>query len=125
MIVVAIVALLAAVALPSYQSYMLKSRRADAWSLLQSGQLAQERHRLTNTTYASASTALTGLCPTSGACTSEHYQLAVSGADATSFTLTATPRTGSPQTKDTACASIVLSLAAGVLSRTQPACWSN
>lgn len=43
MIVVAVVALLAAVALPSYQSYIRKSRRADAFIALSNVQMAQER----------------------------------------------------------------------------------
>jgi type IV pilus assembly protein PilE len=125
-IVVAIIGLLAAVALPSYNSYILKSRRGDAWSLLQRVQLAQERYRVANPTYASASTALSGVCPTSGACTGDHYQVAISGVSATGYTLTATPMSTSPQVKDTACASIVLSQAAASgLTRSPNACWKK
>lgn len=102
MIGVAIVAILAAVALPSYQSYVLTSRRADALSLLQNVQLAQEKHRLSNTTYA-------GSCPVAGvSCTSQHYSVAISNASATGYTLRATPLSSSPQSKDTACSWIEL-----------------
>jgi type IV pilus assembly protein PilE len=118
MIVVAVVAILAAVALPSYQSYVLKSRRADAWSLIQSVQLAQERHRLSNPTYAED-------CPAGVTCTSEHYAVEVSAASATGFTLTATPLDGSPQVRD-ACTSIALvQSAAGGISRTPANCWGQ
>jgi type IV pilus assembly protein PilE len=101
MIAVAIVAILAAVALPSYQSYVLKSRRADALSLLQSVQLAQEKHRLSNPTYSAN-------CPAGVSCTSQHYSVAISNASATGYTLRATPLSGSPQSKDTTCSWIEL-----------------
>ena len=51
MIVVAVVALLAAVALPSSQSYIRKSRRADAFIALSNVQMAQERWRASHLTY--------------------------------------------------------------------------
>lgn len=102
MIGVAIVAILAAVALPSYQSYVLKSRRADALALLQSVQLAQEKHRLSNPTYSAN-------CPAGVSCTSQHYQVQLPiPATATGFTLRVTPLSGSPQSKDTACSWIEL-----------------
>lgn len=121
MIGVAIVALLAAIALPSYQAYVLKSRRADALSLLQNVQLAQEKHRLSNTTYSAN-------CPAGVSCTSQHYSVAITGADATGFTLTATPLSGSPQSNDSKCAQIVLKQTAanGVeKSGTSDECWRS
>jgi type IV pilus assembly protein PilE len=122
MIGVAIVAILAAVALPSYQSYVLKSRRADAMSLLQNVQFAQEKHRLSNPQYA-------GTCPVAGvSCTSQHYSVAITGANATGFTLTATPLSGSPQSKDSKCAQMVLKQTAanGVeRSGTSDDCWRS
>ena len=51
MIVVAVIAVLGAIALPSYQDYVRKGRRADARSLLQGMSLAQEKWRLGHTTY--------------------------------------------------------------------------
>lgn len=126
MIVVAIVGLLAMVALPSYNSYVRKARRADAWTLLQNAHLAQERYRVGNATYASAVTALAGACPASGACAGDHYQLAISGVSATGYTLTATPLPASPQAGDTACSSVVLAQSAAVgLARTPTGCWKK
>jgi type IV pilus assembly protein PilE len=126
MIVVAIVGLLAAVALPSYNSYILKSRRGDAWTLLQRVQLAQERYRVGNPQYASATTLLAGVCPNSGACVGDHYQLAISGVSATGYTLTATPLSTSPQVKDTACGSIQMAqTAASGVARSPDECWKK
>lgn len=53
MIVVAIVGVLAAIALPSYQEYAKQARRADAKSGILALQLAQEKHRANCPTYAS------------------------------------------------------------------------
>jgi type IV pilus assembly protein PilE len=126
MIVVAIVAILAAVAIPSYQNYVRKGNRADGRALLQAANLAQEKHRLGNAAYASATTALSGVCPTSGTCTSgqNHYSLAISGASATGYTLTANA-TSSMQLGDSGCTAIVLTVAGTTMSYTPSACWSK
>jgi type IV pilus assembly protein PilE len=126
MIVVAIAAILAAVAIPSYQDYVRKGNRADGRALLQAANLAQEKVRLGSTSYASAVTALTGACPTSGTCASSqgHYSLAVSNASATGYTLTANA-TSSMQLGDTACTAIVLTVAGTTMSHTPSACWSK
>jgi len=51
MIVVAIVGILAAIALPSYQDYVKRAHRADAKAALLSIQLSQEKYRANNPTY--------------------------------------------------------------------------
>lgn len=56
MIVVAIVAILAAVALPSYRDYILRGQLVDATSLLAAGRANMERYFQDNRTYASAGT---------------------------------------------------------------------
>lgn len=53
MIVVAIVAILAAVALPSYQNMILKGNRIDAKDALTAVQFAQEKYRTNNINYTS------------------------------------------------------------------------
>ena len=53
MIAVAIVAIIAAVALPSYQEQVRKSRRSDAKIGLEKAAALQEQHRFTNNTYSS------------------------------------------------------------------------
>ena len=55
MIVIAIVAILAAVAVPSYQSSVRKTNRQDAREALLQFASAQEKYRLANSKYATAS----------------------------------------------------------------------
>ncbi|MBF0265789.1 MAG: type IV pilin protein [Gammaproteobacteria bacterium] len=51
MIVVAIIGILAAVAVPSYQEYIKKAKRADAKVALMDLQIQQEKYRANNPTY--------------------------------------------------------------------------
>jgi type IV pilus assembly protein PilE len=83
MIVVAIVGILAAVAYPSYQDSVRKSRRADGkTALLQSVQLAERRFTQTNSYMGAA---------VKSPSDEGHYTLAFTELTATAFTITATP----------------------------------
>ena len=126
MVTVAIVAVLAAVAMPSYRDYVRRGNRVDATAMLQAASLAQERFRLGNAAYATATTQLNPPCPTSGNCSSGrgHYTLAVSGTSGTGFTLTANA-VSSSQLGDTGCTAIVLTVAGGTTSRTPATCWGR
>jgi type IV pilus assembly protein PilE len=127
MIFVAIFAVLAAIAVPSYNSYVKKSRRADARSLLQAAAIAQEKFRLSNATFASATTSLAPPCPTSGACPSEqgHYVLATPTAvTGSTYTLTANASSAS-QLADAGCTAIVYSVVGTTISYTPAACWGK
>ena len=86
MIVVAIIGVMSAIAFPSYNSYMNKSRRADAKVSLTKIADRQERYYLQNDTYT------TDLALLKVSATSEegYYTLAVGKADATGFEVTAT-----------------------------------
>ena len=110
MIVVAVIAVLGAIALPSYQDYVRKGRRADGRALLQAASLAQEKHRLGNVTFANLAT----LCPALAPCNSEqaNYSLAVTVTSPTAYTLTANA-TSSSQLGDTGCTAITLTVAGG------------
>lgn len=110
MVAVIVMAILAAVALPTYQQYVLRSRRADATSALSNVQQAQERYRANQQSYASA---LSTLGFASDASPQGHYTLAISAAAATGYTLTATARSTSPQSRDTDCARFQLQMSAG------------
>jgi type IV pilus assembly protein PilE len=126
MIVVAIVAIIAAVALPSYFGSVRKSRRADAITALNQIAQAQERWRANNASYTTVLTnaGLNVPNPSSG-----YYTLAVSSVSGTGYTATATA--AGAQLKDTTCTSMTLTMAAGTFSYTAvPAanankCWNR
>lgn len=135
MIVVVIVGIIASIALPSYQSSIRKSRRSDAHALLQAAQLAQEKFRLNNTSYAVTAdfgnAAFTGVCVTvGGQCRSQggYYALTSTiGAGALAgvqYTLTATPI--GTQASDTTCSTItIVQNAGGVTNGPTTTCWSK
>jgi type IV pilus assembly protein PilE len=124
MVVVAIVAIITAIALPSYQQSVRKSRRADAVLALQQIQMAQERLRAECTSYAGT---LTGAraCGTLGypknTSPDDLYDLSLVTATATAFTVTATAR--GTQTSDTGCTELTLSVVGLTLTRTPAECW--
>lgn len=108
LVAIVIVAILAAIALPTFTESVRKGRRADAVALLTGLQLAQERFRANNPAYATALTQLPG-APVS----TEHYQAAIVSADASGYTLKATARSGSPQNDDAACKQMSLQMTTG------------
>jgi len=132
MIVVAVVGLLAAVALPSYFGSLRKTRRADAVAVTSQIQQAQERWRATCPSYATLiPTANAGDCVTgtSGlaipAATGARYTYALSAVSATGYTLTATAFAGTSQASDTGCTALVMIVTAGVAAQTPAQCWSR
>ncbi len=88
MIVVAVIAILAAIAFPSYQSFIVKSRRKAAEVCLQERAQFMERYYTTHLSYVGA--------PAPAQCDSDlqpFYTIAFKGTpDATSFSITATPK---------------------------------
>lgn len=95
MIAVAIVALLAAVAYPSYQEQIAKAKRADAASALMTGAQALERFYTSNGSYLDANGDLAAVFPTqSPESGTAFYTISATALTANSFTLRAT-RTGS------------------------------
>jgi type IV pilus assembly protein PilE len=129
MIALAVIGLLAAVAYPSFQSQVRKSRRSDAVQALMQLQQAQERWRSNKATYA-ASTALTASWPTglgqSGTSSGGYYTIAITGTPtATAYTATATAISGKSQASDTGCTVLTVSLTNGTTSNTPATCWSN
>jgi len=109
MITVAILAILAVVALPTYRQYVAKSRRADAYSALATVQQAQERWRANKPGYADTLADM-GLPANADA---KHYDIAIQNASATGYTLVATPRVGGLQTADSDCSSMSITMKGG------------
>lgn len=95
MIVVAIVAILAAIAYPSFADQIRKSRRSEAISNMQDVQLQLEKYRVDHPSY--------GTFAVPANASTSYYTVAMPAAGATSYTLTATPL--GAQTKD-ACGTL-------------------
>ncbi|NWG73911.1 MAG: prepilin-type N-terminal cleavage/methylation domain-containing protein [Rubrivivax sp.] len=106
MIVVVVVAILSAIALPSFLEQIRKSRRSDAINALAQVQQAQERWRANNPAYASTLAAIGVSNPSSG-----YYTLALSGVGATGYTATATA--AGAQVSDARCTSLSIVVAGG------------
>ena len=117
MIVIAIVAILVALAIPSYSAYIRKANRAEAQQLLLNWANNQELWRANHTTYDDG----TGIDEP----THDKYDFAVSNATGTTFTLTATPSTAD-QLKDEEhgepCTALTLNQSSG---KSPARCWQN
>lgn len=115
MVVVAIVAILAAIALPSFADQMRKSRRAEAVSALQDAQLRLERWRVDHQDFTGSGVAIAD---------SDFYDFTVTAAAATpnAYSISAAPL-GS-QEKDI-CGTMTISVNAGVVTKTpaDTSCW--
>jgi type IV pilus assembly protein PilE len=110
LIVVVIVGILAAIALPSFIDSIRDSRRADAFAALTHLQIAQERFRGNRPQFAASITAAPtdyppGLGLPAAAATSPrgHYTLAIDAASASGYTITATAVPGGTQAGDAGC----------------------
>jgi type IV pilus assembly protein PilE len=129
MIVIAVIGTLAAIAIPSYRRYLLRSQRSEAKIALMSLQTAEEKFYLQNNTYTNNVTA----APPGGLglqATSEtgKYDITVPtiAGDGSSYTAQAAPRSGGGQTDDTQCLTFTIT-ERGVRGVTGPygsqACW--
>jgi type IV pilus assembly protein PilE len=106
LIAVAVIAILGAIAYPSFMDSIRKGRRADAVAALTQVQHAQERFRANHSTYA-GSFDPTGANPDKLALRTTspegHYSLTLRDATMTGYVAEATARSDSPQASDAAC----------------------
>ena len=91
MIVVALIGVLAAVALPSYQDSVRKARRADARSALTVVAQLMERRNTERNSYAGATLGNAATDLYQAITENKHYTLALSNLTASTFTVTAAP----------------------------------
>ncbi len=105
MIAVAVIAILASIAIPSYQQHVIKTRRATAAACMMEAAHFMERYHTTNLRYSTAA----GGNPTLPACSqdvSAFYTVGFNGtATATTYRLQAVPQ-GAQATKDTTCGTL-------------------
>lgn len=123
MIVVAIIAIVAAVALPSYFGSVRKSRRADAINLMSQVAQAQERWRGNNTTFANdfGSAVLNVRAPASPASgvttlNETYYTISVPAGTNTATAYTVRAEARGAQTSDTKCAVMEMRMVNGNLT---------
>lgn len=95
MIVVAIVGILVAIALPSYVEHVRRSKRSDAKAvLLENAQILERQMSIVNKYNSDTVNPPITVSPTGATGTNVNYNVTIgygAGANATSFTLTATP----------------------------------
>lgn len=101
MIVLAIVAILAAVALPAYQDSVRKGRRSEAVAQMSRIQQAQERWRANQSSYTTSFSSLGLGSDTSLG--SSYYTFGIESVSGTGYHITATAKTGTSQANDTNC----------------------
>lgn len=115
-VVMAIVAILAAIALPSFADQMRKSRRAEAVTAIQDAQLRLERWRVDHNSYAASGVTIPA---------SSHYTFTITAEAATpnNYSVAAAPSTDS-QKKDK-CGTMTIASTAGIVSKTptDTGCW--
>jgi len=117
LVVVAMVGILLAIALPSFNESVRKSRRAEAQAAIVLAQQAQERFRGNNAAYASSLTAAPTDSPpglglpatTAGG----YYTLSIASANATSYIVTAVAVSDKSQADDSQCKSMAARMTGG------------
>ena len=118
MVVVAILGILMAIALPSYQDSVRKGRRSDAMAALMDAANRQEQFMLDRNTYTLSLGAgglrMISTVSLSAPSVDGHYTITAAAGPTgitTSYILTATPQATSPQNDDAKCATFILNSA--------------
>lgn len=124
LVVIAIIAILSAIALPSYRRYVVRAHRTDAQRALLELAGKQERFFYSKNAYADDLDKLS----VGSSFADLPYTFEVTDASVSDFTLTATA-TGAQQRDDAACQTMVLTKAGARLStgatNNDPQCWGS
>lgn len=129
MIVVAVIAILAAIAAPSYLDSVLKGRRAEARTALMELMQQQERYMTQNNTYRTfATTDVVPFNTTAGSASSPTYRLSAEKCDAISeqvcIRLVATPIRSDPKVDKLLLTSTGVKTCTGTVKTSNPKlCW--
>jgi type IV pilus assembly protein PilE len=126
----AIIALLATIAIPSFRSYLRTSNRTDATRTLMQDAQALQRCYSQNFTYINAGPTPCSVVAGTTFSANNYYSVTVTINNASSYTLQAVPN-GPPQSQDSACQTFTLqssgqqtSLSAAAQLTTQT-CWGS
>lgn len=125
MVVLVVVAILMAIAIPTFTNQVRKSRRAEAMRALSDLQLRQERWRANHTSYIGTDSVAADVTAFGGLPTSDFYTIAFdSTASATGFTVKATA--AGAQAADAACTPMRIQVANGAVTKTPTTnrCWN-
>ena len=125
MVVLAVVGIIAAIALPSFTQQMRKSRRSDAMRGLSEMQLRQERWRASHAKYMGSDSSATDLTAFGPLPTGDYYTFALDSTESgTGFTVKATAKDA--QARDTACTPMKIQVTGSVVAKTPTGnrCWN-
>jgi len=116
LIVIGVIALLAALALPSYTEYIRKGKRGEAATALGDITLRQERYRADNPSYGTMIQML-GADPATANYNAQYqyYTITITNQTATGYTATATRK--GDLAADTKCGNYTMTMAAGVVTK--------
>jgi type IV pilus assembly protein PilE len=103
MIVIAIVGILAAIAMPAFNNQVMEARRADARNALFDWQLRQAEYFSDNLSYANVST-INGSGGNTVDSGEGYYDVTATSSSSSAFEMTATPKSGTTQASDSECA---------------------
>ena len=122
MIVVVIVAILAAFAIPMYSAYVLRANRSAAESVMLDIASAQERFMIDNRSYASTLAQLGYTVPNT---VSTFYTVTVTPVTGPppGYTLTAAPVAGTTQARDTTCGTLTYASSGTKSPGGSTGCW--
>ena len=118
MIVVAIIGILASIALPAYQQYVLRAARADAQAIMMESAQFMERYFTTNNSYVDAPL-LSGQSPKTG--TARYNISFTADPTAAAYTLQAVPTSAGGQADD-ACGTMTVTNT-GATDGYEAGCW--
>jgi type IV pilus assembly protein PilE len=108
MIVCAVIAILAAIAYPSYVNQIVKTNRRAAEACLSEYSNYMERYYTTNLNYATTTAALPLMDCAASSQTGQNYKYGLAVATSTAYTLQATPISAQQVSKDAQCGTLTL-----------------